>query len=175
MGVVLRISVLGEEPESMPLCGCKVVSNFILFTTYLSLESSLKCATCFGVIPLYKIPKTSYDEHYKIICWQSDYQSCDSLQMNCVVGERFAINQLSKYDSQLTKQGLAVCQSIEEVTNKKVYYYLYKGSTKSYKSELLRKCPSCQGDWRLNEPWHSIFDFKCDHCNLLSNIAWDVR
>ena len=40
--------------------------------------------------------------------------------------------------------------------------------------ELARLCPMCGGSWRLEEPWH-IFDFKCDRCQLLSNIAWDVR
>ena len=170
-----KISVLGEEPESAMLCNCKKIKGFILFTTYVSLESPLKCADCFGVVPLYKIPKTADEEYYDIICWQSDYQSCDSLQMNCTVGERFAINQLSKYDSQLTKLGLKVCQSTEKVTNKQVFYYLYKGSTKSRESELLRKCPNCKGEWLLKKPWHDIFDFKCEKCKLLSNIAWSVR
>jgi len=169
-----KILVLGKEPESAILCDCRNIKSFILFTTYISLESPLKCADCFGVVPLYKIPKTVEEEYYDIICWNSDYRSCDSLQMNCVVGERFATNQLSKYDSQLTKFGLKVCRSIEKVTNKKVFYYLYKGTAKSYKSELLRKCPNCKGDWHLKEPIHNKFDFKCEKCSLLSNIAWSV-
>ena len=173
--VTQKITVLGEEPESAILCDCKKVKGFILFTTYISLESPLKCADCFGVVPLYKIPKTAADEYHNIISWESDYQSCDSLQMNCTVGERFATNQMSKYDSQLTKFGLKVCQSIEKVTNKKVFYYLYKGSAKSYKGELLRRCPNCGGNWHLKKPLHNKFDFKCEKCKLLSNIAWDVR
>ncbi len=170
-----KIIVLGEEPESAILCSCNKVKGFILFTTYVSLESPLKCVECFGVVPLYKIPKTADEEYYDIISWESNYQSCDTLQMNCVVGERFAVNQLSKYDSQLTKQGLEVCRNIGKVTGKKVFYYLYKSSAKSYKSELLRKCPSCNGNWHLKEPLHNKFDFRCEKCNLLSNIAWDVR
>jgi len=173
--IYLKVVSLGIEPDSAELCDCKKINDFILFTTYLSLESPLKCAKCFGVVPLYKISATAVDEYYNIICWQSDYQSCDSLQMNCTVGERFATNQLSKYDSQLTKFGLKVCQSIEKATNKKVFYYLYKGSAKSHKSELSRKCPNCNSDWLLKTPLHKKFDFKCNKCKLLSNIAWNVR
>ncbi len=174
-GIIPKIAVLGNEPDSAVLCECVEIKSYILFTTYLSLESPLKCFDCFGIVPLYKIPKTADEEYYNIICWQSDYQSCDSLQMNCVVGERFGTNQLSKYDSQLTKQGLKVCRSIEKVTGKKVFYYLYKGSGKTSESELLRKCPSCQDGWLLKKPLHNKFDFMCKKCKLLSNIAWNVR
>jgi predicted nucleic acid-binding Zn ribbon protein len=173
--IIAKITVLGKEPESASLCECKQIKSYILFTTYISLESPLKCTDCFGIVPLYKIPKTADEEYHNIISWQSNYQSCDSLQINCEVGEKFGTNQLSKYDSQLTKQGLKVCQSIEKATGRKVYYYLYKYSAKSYKSELSRKCPSCKSDWHLKEPLHNIFDFKCEKCNLLSNIACDVR
>ena len=172
--VALKITVLGEEPEGAMMCECPKIKSYILFTTYLSLESSLRCFECFGVVPLYKIPKTSSGEYYDIICWQSDYQSCDSLQMNCTVGERFGTDQMSKYDSQLTKQGVKVCQTIKKVTGKKVFYYLYKATAKSYKSELLRKCPSCGGIWALKKSFHGKFDFMCRKCNLLSNIAWSV-
>ncbi len=170
-----KTTVLGLEPDSAMMCNCNKTKGYILFTTYVSLESPLKCADCFGVVPLYKIPKTADEEYYDIISWESDYQSCDSLQMNGVVGEKFAINQLSKYDSQLTKQGLKVCRNIERGTGKKVFYYLYKGSSKSYKSELLRKCPRCGSNWLLKSPLHHKFDFKCKRCKLLSNIACDVR
>lgn len=169
------VSVQGKEPECAEICICSSTSSYIIFTNYISLESPLKCGDCFGAIPLYKIPKTYDDDYYNIICWQSDYQSCDRLQMNCSVGERFGINQLSRLDSPLTKIGLKVCTSIQEVTGKKTYYYLYKGSSKSLTAELSRKCPSCNGNWYREESIHEIFDFMCEKCGLLSNIAWDIR
>jgi predicted nucleic acid-binding Zn ribbon protein len=95
--------------------------------------------------------------------------------MHCSVGERFATNQISKLDSSLTKLGLKVCDSIQEVTGKQTYYYLYKGSGKSYDSELARQCPSCNEAWYQQEPVHDIFNFMCKKCGLLSNIAWDCR
>lgn len=159
--VVMKITVLGEEPEGAMLCECTKIKSYILFTTYISLESSLKCFKCFGVVPLYKIPKTADGEYHNLINWQSNYQSCDSLQMNCAVGERFGTDQMSKYDSPLTKQGLKVCQSIKKKTGKKAFYYLYKATAKSYKSELLRKCPNCSGEWRLTKTLHGKFDFMC--------------
>ena len=105
----------------------------------------------------------------------SDYQSCDSLQMNCAVGERFAIKQLSKLDSPLTKVGLDVCKTIQEVTGKKTYYYLYKGNGKSIKTEKERKCPGCNKPWYQDVAVHNKFDFKCVDCGLLSNIAYNLR
>jgi len=167
------INVLGKEPECSKVCKCKKQDFYILFTTFLSSETPLRCGDCFGTIPLYKLPKTYDDEYCNIISWESDYQSCDTLQMNCKVGERFAINQLSNLDSPLTKSGLEVCKSIKKVTGKKTYYYLYKGSSKSHQFELSRKCPSCGGNWHQKQPAHGIFDFMCKRCNLLSNVAWD--
>jgi predicted nucleic acid-binding Zn ribbon protein len=170
-----KVTVLGKEPESAMQCECPKIAKYILFTTYVSWESPLRCFECFGTIPLYRIPKTADDEYHDIISWVSNYQSCDSLQMNCRVGERFGLEQMSKLDSALTKDGLQVCRSIEKVTGGKVFYYLHKYRAKSRESELLRKCPNCGGNWYVKKPLHDIFDFVCRKCRLLSNIAWDVR
>jgi len=159
-------TILDKEPQDNDLCNCKSVSAYVLYTTYICLSSSLRCKKCFGTIPLYKIPKI-YDE--------SDYRACDSLQMNCNVGERFALKQLASLDSQLTQDGLAVCKKIQEVTRVQTYYYLYKYKAKSKKQELLRKCPKCNGEWLQKKVLHDKFDFECKKCGLLSNIAWDIR
>ena len=79
------MQIAGKEPEAMKLCDCENQS-YILYTDYLSLESPLRCGACFGIVPLYKTSKTKDDEYHDIISWQSDYQACDSLQMNCKVG-----------------------------------------------------------------------------------------
>lgn len=173
--VCFEVTVLGIDPDSSTPCRCKSVSSYILYTTYASLESPLRCGDCFGEVPLYRIPKTIDDEYYDIIRWMSDYQSCDSLQMNCRVGERFATDQLSKLNSSLTKEGLSICESIRKLTGINTYYYLYKGTGVSYKSEIRRKCPFCKEEWHQKEPFHGIFDFRCDQCGLLSNIAFSLR
>jgi predicted nucleic acid-binding Zn ribbon protein len=171
----VAVEILGDEPESASVCKCRETRAYILFTNYISLESPVRCFKCFGPIPLYKIPKTSDGEYCDILSWQSDYRACDSLQMNCQTGVRFATNQLSKVGSQLTTRGISICRSIEKETGKLAYYYLYKYSGKSAGTERARKCPNCGGEWLLDEPLHGLFDFACDKCKLLSNIAWDVR
>lgn len=105
IGVPFSYEIIGEEIECAPVCTCKSSGRYILFTSYLSLESPLRCGDCFGVVPLYRIPHTYDDEYYDIICWQSDYQACDSLQMNCSTGERFGTQQISRHNSSLSKRG----------------------------------------------------------------------
>jgi len=168
-------NILGKDPSESSACACSKPYSFILFTTYLTLQSPLRCASCFSPVPLYRIPRFPSEDFHDIISWQSDYQSCDSLQMNCSTGERFATRQLSSYDSSLTQRGLQICMEIEKLTGKPVYYYLYRGTGKSHKGELERKCRHCGGEWLLKEPWHKLFDFRCDKCRLLSNVEWSFK
>lgn len=170
-----ELTILGQEPDSVEACACKDTDFYILYTTYAALETPLRCGGCFGVVPLYKLPKTGDDDYHGVIGWQSDYQSCDTLQMNGVVGERFASNQMSNIDTHLSCSGIEVCEKISKNSGKPVYYYLYKWAAKSRAVELTRKCPKCHGDWYRDEPLHNMFDFMCEQCNLVSNIAWDVR
>ena len=171
----LKIQIIGQEPDAASQCQCVNRKSLILYTTFLSMESPLRCGDCFSPIPLYEIQRTYDDEFYDILCWETDYQACDQLQMNCSVGERFATNQMSKIDSALNKQGVDVCKSISQQTGRPTYYYLYKGAGKSINCERERVCPSCAGEWSLEEETHGIFDFKCEKCHLLSNIAWNIR
>jgi predicted nucleic acid-binding Zn ribbon protein len=95
-----KIKILGEEPQGYNKCECKKVKEYILYTTYVQIEPALRCKKCFGYIPLYKIPPI-YDnaDYYPLIHWQSDYQSCDTLQMNCRVGEKFSMKEMREYRS----------------------------------------------------------------------------
>jgi len=172
-----KITIIDDTPQDDDLCSCDKPSEYVLYTTYISVSPVLRCKECFKTIPLYKIPKLDIesDNYYSLITWASDYRSCDSLQMNCNVGERFGFKQLQSIDSQLTKNGLELCKDIEELTGIKTYYYLYKYTAKSRKQELLRKCPKCNSEWLLDTPLHKQFDFECKKCLLLSNIGWDKR
>jgi predicted nucleic acid-binding Zn ribbon protein len=174
-GVSFSVEILGECPESSPICECKKRDYFILFTNYISLESPLRCGNCFGIVPLYLIPHTYYEEYHDIISWQSDYKACDGLQMGCQTGNRFGMHEISKFDSSLSRRGIEICNKINSLTGTPSYYYLYRYNDKSRQFEEKRKCSSCGGEWFLNEPLHNIFDFKCDQCRLLSNISWSVR
>ena len=173
-----KVVVLGEDPFSAEPCACSQPSWFILYTNYVSLESSLRCGDCFGPLPLYIIPLQESPEgelHDKIMAWQSDYQSCDRLQMNCSTGEKFGLREMSQHNSSLSQRGREICRRIMEVTGVPTYYYLHRYRGRSLKSERNRKCPSCAGGWLLEQQLHEKFDFKCDQCCLLSNIALSLR
>jgi predicted nucleic acid-binding Zn ribbon protein len=139
------------------------------------MESPLRCADCFAPVPLYRIPYTSWcDTHEDIVNWRRNYQHCDGLQIRCAVGERFGTRQLSRLDSDLSKEGIECCQRVTAVTRRPCYYYLYRYHGRSKKREAKRTCPSCGRGWGLKEAWHGQFDFRCDRCRLLSNIAYSV-
>jgi predicted nucleic acid-binding Zn ribbon protein len=92
------------------VCVCLSSSSYLLYTDYVTLASPLRCGDCGEPVPLYRIPPTYEDEYYNVISWQSDYQSCDSLRMNCRTLERAATRQLSDPASSLSHQGRALCQ-----------------------------------------------------------------
>jgi len=173
--VKLDMSIRGEEPYRAPVCKCNSPASYILYTNYVLLESPVRCGDCYGTIPLYKLPLGISGEYGDIITWESDYKACDTVQMNCSTGERFATNQMSKLGSSLAKRGLEICNSYYKLTKKPMYYYLYHPSGRGKKSEMKGKCPSCNGEWLLKERLYGFVDFRCDKCNLLSNIAWSAR
>jgi len=151
-------------------CTCKKSEFYILITNYVTIESPLTCGTCNKSIPLYRLPKY-YDYGFMpILSWETNYISCDSLQMNCEVGERFGLNQMQDFKSQLSKQGLDICKKIEELTSTPTYYYLH--NYKKFKGDqLTRVCPSCNNKWDLKKQLHNFYSFKCDKCKLVSTIS----
>jgi predicted nucleic acid-binding Zn ribbon protein len=171
-----KIQIYGFDRLTEP-CKCNRHS-YILYTNYVRLESCLCCGECFKPVPLYQIPwQASTPQkgalHDRIMCWQSNYQSCDRLQMNCVVGERFGLREMSRYDSALSKQGIEICRDLTSILKTPTYYYLYRYRGRTKVKELQRLCPSCDGEWLLSSPLHR-FDFKCDRCLLLSNITMSL-
>ncbi len=169
------IKIQGTDPFSAQPCTCSHHSYLILYTNVLLLESCLRCGDCFRPVPLYRIPwqaatPSKGELHDRIIFWQAYYQSCDRLQLGCRVGEKFGLREMSRLDSALSQMGIEVCQDITVVLDIPVYYYLHRYRGRSKVKERQRQCPSCQGAWLLAEQLH-YFDFKCDRCRLLSNIA----
>lgn len=150
---------------------------YILYTNYTCLNSPLRSGDTFEPVPLYRVPHTYEQDpsYYDIICWQSNYKNCDQLQMGCEIGEKFATRQISHIDSDLTKQGRDICQRIEGKTGIPTYYYIYRYTAYSLTQESKRVCPGCGGKWILKEQLFHRFDFKCDHCRLLSNISWSAK
>jgi predicted nucleic acid-binding Zn ribbon protein len=150
-------------------------TTYILYTDHASLESPLRNGTTFAGVPLYHIPPLKEEEYQSLIAWQSDYQACDGLQMNDETAVRCAIRELTRLESSLSQRGLSLRDTIYQLTGTPTYYYVMSIRGRSRRHELQRMCPSCKREWLLAEPWHGIFDFRCDSCYLLSNIAWNVR
>jgi predicted nucleic acid-binding Zn ribbon protein len=163
-GLQMAWEVLGEDAESSSACSCASPSGYALFTNYSSLESPIRCMGCFRPVALYRMKPMRNGEFHELISWQSDYQSCDSLQMNCRVLERAATREMSNIDSSLTKIGRAHCGTLAASSGRPFYYYLYRGRGRSHRAELARRCPGCGGEWHLASRLHSLFDFKCDLC-----------
>ncbi|WP_158380883.1 DUF2310 family Zn-ribbon-containing protein [Chitinilyticum litopenaei] len=173
-GISITFTPVAEDCTSAQTCTCHTSSGYVLFTTYLSLESPIRCLDCFLPVPLYRFPVMPSGEYYELICWQSDYQSCDRLQMNCTTLERATTRQLSNKQSSLSKQGIEICRTMENLTRTPFYYYLYRAHARSLKSEQERCCPSCGQSWHLETPLHSLFHFQCEPCRLVSNFGWNL-
>jgi predicted nucleic acid-binding Zn ribbon protein len=170
-----KVRVLGIDQAFDAPCVCAVRESLILYTTYLSNSTPVRCGTCFAPVPLYRLPHTRNEEHLDVLHWASDYRACDTLQMHCTTGERFAELQLYRYDSSLSRQGRGIAAELSKRLRVPVYYFLLTSRGTSDKSERTRVCPSCKGEWLLSQAWHTLFDFRCDRCSLVSNIACDLR
>ena len=167
----LKFKIVGKSFENYTTpCKCFKSEFYILTTNYATTESPLTCGNCNKSIPLYRLPKY-YDEGYQpILSWESNYIACDRLQMNCEVGERWALNQMEKLDSALSKQGLKICRKIEELTQITTYYYLH--NWRKYKGDTLERfCPSCEKKWGSKAQLHKFYDFKCDKCKIVSTLS----
>lgn len=163
------------DPCSAALCACTSPSGYLLFTNFVSLEPPVQCLDCLGTVPLYTLPVLRNDDYHALICWQSDYKSCDSLQMNCTTLERAATRQLSDFNSSLTRQGREIGEELSGLTGKPFYYYLMRTHGRSLAAEKKRPCPSCGQPWFMESPRHSWLPFQCDRCHLLSNVGFNLR
>ena len=171
-----KVTHLGTDPESRAPCKCRKRPFLIMFTTFLHAESPLRCGACFGPIALYKLPATNEaGNHQDMLKWQHTYQAMDWLFIGTGPGERFAHDQLSRFDSPLSKDGRELARTLEKKIRVPVYYYLSKHFARSDEAERKRKCPSCGKSWLRGETLHGIFDFQCRRCRLLANVAFDVR
>lgn len=167
----LNFKTVGKTYDSYNgACICKKSDFYILNTNYSSINSPLTCGTCNESVPLYKLPPYFDHGYMPILSWETNYISCDSLQMNCEVGERWALNQMQEVKSQLSKQGLEICKKIEELTGIPTYYYLHN-YRKSKGDQTKNSCPCCNKNWYLKTQLHNFYDFRCDTCKLISILS----
>ncbi|MFN8715049.1 MAG: DUF2310 family Zn-ribbon-containing protein [Bacteroidota bacterium] len=161
-------SVAGKaSPGKNYVCKCVSRDFMILTTNYISIGSPVICGSCTNSVPLYKLPVYDDYGYMPILSWESNYQSCDRLQMNCEVGERFGLNQLELIDSQLSKQGREICARLEVLTETPVYYYLHNYTKRRGTPESIL-CPGCGKKWHLKNLLCEEYNFMCKHCRIVS-------
>jgi predicted nucleic acid-binding Zn ribbon protein len=118
---------LGWDPESREPCRCRKRPFLILFTTFIYAEPPLRCGACFGPVALHKVPATNEaGNHQDILWWQDTYQAMDWLFIGTGPGERFAHDQLSRFDSELSTDGREMARTLEKKVRVPMYYYLSK-------------------------------------------------
>lgn len=163
-GLTFSFEVLSEDIA--PVCGFNESSAFIL---YWGGNSPLRSFDSFEQIPLYMFPYTYHDGycHNDINFWEGNYDSIYDIWRRSEIEEKRFSDYLSLINSPLSVKGLAVCKRIEELTDKKCYYYLFSYDNRRYD----KKCPSCSSDWRLSEKMFEEFDLRCDKCNIISKTA----
>ncbi len=169
-GYPLEIKYAGStEEEETSICNCKKRKYFVL--RYFNQFSPLLCGSCNKAVPLFKMPKLHDFGYWNITGWQSNYKACVILDVNCTVGEKWAIKQQCNCNSELSKQGRQVAKDITAATGTKTYYYLSNFSRRPKAKDIARPCPGCSGIWRLQKEMHDCVWFKCDSCLLMSSYA----
>lgn len=172
-----KIKVLGLDINSEQSAENTHPSWQLLYSTFVHISSPLRCGQTFSPIPLYKIPSIANEDHQALIKWQTQWQSCDEIQMigGCQA-EFAALDEIQKVDSLLFQQGIKLRCDIEQITKIPTYYYQYRVGGNDLLDEQQRLCPMCgSADWQLDVPLHDIFHFKCISCRLVSNLSWDFQ
>lgn len=156
---------------------CTTVSTetaLVLYTNYLKSSSPVCKLDTLAPVPLYHLCHDNTQLGINCIKWEENWQACDQLQMNGDILVDDSVRQISDFDSVLTTQGYTLLQQLEQHLQRPVYYYLYRVNGENLQQELNRCCPCCGKSWRLEQPI-AIFNFKCDDCRLVSNIAWELQ
>jgi predicted nucleic acid-binding Zn ribbon protein len=163
----LKIEFLGAGEDDL-ICTCQCIPFYVLLTGDLS---PIYCGGCGNPRPLYLLPKLHDFGYWNLIGWENNYRACDILDLNCAVGERWAIGQKCRHDSALATQGREICQQIAKLTDIPTYYYLPNYRKISRSQDRRRSCPSCGSKWLLAIQEEPYSDFKCSQCYLVSSLS----
>lgn len=170
-----QLTVQGMDLMSQHTDPCQQPASLIVYSRFQDSCSAVRCAEHFAPVPLYQL-HTAAADHEALIRWQLQYQALDEIQMQHTrVLKKTAERSLQQLHSELNRQGRQLARQLEQANKLPVYYALYSGSSDHCAGEANKTCPSCGQAWRLSEPLLEIFDFKCERCRLLSNIAWECQ
>ena len=169
-----QLTLLGLDLMSQQ--ACEVLPNsLILFTSFADTCSPLRCADTLRPVPLFWLNATEMDFE-ALIRWQIQFQALDEIQLQeDRVLPKIAENSLQQLHSKLNRRGRQLAQQISKRNKLPIWYALYSGSSNDCEQDPHKCCPSCGANWRLATPRLEMFDFQCDNCQLLSNIAWECQ
>lgn len=169
----MRMRCIGREPDTDRECPGHPNAELILFADVYSVESPLRCARCFGPVPLYTMPRNERGDQQDITYWESAYRACHDLEgrRKDAATDTFAQDQLENPESDLSRNGLKICARLQQATGRRTWYYLTRARGLDEAAERERRCPRCGGEWLLPKRWHHRFDFRCERCGLLSRLS----
>ncbi len=175
---VSSTEIVGKNTEGDPVCTCEDSTALLLFASLVSTGSPVLCMDCGHALPIYKVPPFESGSHETLRCWNKIYKACDTLWIYSQTGEFFALREMARLDSSLTRHGRAVCEIIEAKMGIPTFYYLDRGKSRRniwreqvWARERARRCPSCNGEWLLPESVLPFVDFRCDPCRIASNLS----
>jgi len=169
-----QVTVLGTDLMANHTDPCDSPSALILYTRFNLMNSPLYCAEHFAPVPLFRLTPAA-DDFEGLIRWQLQYQALDEVQMHEQSLLPGCERALQTPNSLVNKTARQLARQLSKANQRPVYTAIYQGTSDDCQQEPHRRCPSCQGEWRLVAPWHDLFDFRCDQCLLVSNIAWQCQ
>ena len=170
-----QLNIVGMDLMSQHTDPCSAPASYIVYSRFSDTCSPVRCGEHLAPIPLYQLSNTATDFEM-LIRWQLQYQALDEIQMQQTrVLNKTAERSLQQLNSQLNRQGRVLAKKLELSMQMPVYYALYSGTSTDCASEQNKRCPSCHCEWKLAEPLAELFDFQCQNCRLVSNIAWECQ
>ncbi|KAA5542829.1 DUF2310 family Zn-ribbon-containing protein [Adhaeribacter rhizoryzae] len=169
----LTFELVGLDPELGKTFIPKKSTHYILTEPLDGNWSPLICGDTYNQIPLYKIPFTYEGKsHQEINYWEYNYRSIKTLWHIGYGQDRWTLNQLQNYKSELNQKGVSCCRQIEKVTNIPTYYFLFNDRAWGKTKDKSRKCPGCGKDWFIPDSTNNnLVAFKCDDCRLVSQLS----
>jgi predicted nucleic acid-binding Zn ribbon protein len=171
-----KITILGED-----LSGCTYAEDarapFLILYTYWTTDiTPVRRGDNFQPVPLFMLPPELHvGDHVDIRTWASTYKACDTLTMTGSDISDTAFRALSSITGDVTEEGRRICGDLEDRTGIPVYYALTRGPGKEEERRLEALCHGHSFEWRLGDPLHDVFDFRCDELRLLSYLSWNAR
>lgn len=140
--------------------------------------SPVLCGETYQPIPLYCLPalEPQLNSYHELNRWHSIYQSLDTLWSMSHYGEKYALGQMQDVHSPLSRQGIALCRQIEQLTGVPTYYFLTNRRQWSEKQDKARKCPLTGNDWLIEgSTFNDFIGFKSEEARLVSELSSMIR